>query len=40
MTTIELSIGATILAAGTALLAYIKKAKNKMRKFTLRHNQE
>ena len=33
---IELGVGAGIIAVGAFLLAYIRKAKNKLKKFVLR----
>ncbi len=40
MDIIELGVGATIIAAGAFLWIYIKKIKNKLKKFVLRHNKE
>ena len=36
---IELGVGASIIAAGVILWAYIKKIKNKLKKFVLRGGQ-
>ena len=40
MDIIELSVGASIIAAGLFLLAYIKKVKNRLKKFVLRQGQK
>jgi hypothetical protein len=37
---LELSLGAGIIAIGSFLLVYIKKAKKKLKKFVLRGNNE
>lgn len=37
---IELGVGTTIIAFGAFLAAYIKKTKNRLKKFVLRRNQE
>ena len=36
---IELGLGAGIIAVGAFLLAYIKKVKNKLKRFVLRGGQ-
>jgi len=35
----DLSIGATVIAAGAFLLAYIKKVKRRLRRFILRQGE-
>ena len=40
MDVIELGIGASIIAVGAFLLAYIRRVKNKLRKFVLRGGNE
>lgn len=39
MDIVELSVGASIIAAGAGLLAYIKRVKNKLKRHVLRHNE-
>ena len=39
MDIIELGVGASILGAGIILIAYIRKVKNKLKKFVLRGEQ-
>ena len=36
---IELGVGASIIAAGVFLWAYVRKVKNKLKKFVLRGRQ-
>lgn len=40
MDIVKLSISAGIIAIAAFLLAYIKIAKNKLKRFILRHNQQ
>ena len=40
MDIVELSIGASIIAVGAFLLAYIRKIKNKLKKYVLRGADE
>jgi len=40
MDIVELSIGAGIIAVGAFLLVYIRKVKNKLKKFVLRQGPQ
>ena len=40
MDIIELGVGTTIIVGGAFLLAYIRRVKNKLRKFVLRQGGE
>ena len=37
---VEFSAGVSIIVMGTFLLVYIRKVKDKLKKFILRHNQD
>ncbi len=37
---VEFSAGVSVIAVGTFLLVYVRRVKDKLRKFILRHGQD